>query len=34
MTNEQLCSLAQEGDHSAETTLIENILPSIQLMAA
>ena len=34
MTNEQLCSLAQEGDHSAETTLVENILPSIQLTAA
>ena len=34
MTNEQLCSLAQEGDHDAETTLIENVLPSIQLTAA
>ena len=34
MTNEQLCSLAQDGDHDAETTLIENILPFIQRTAA
>ena len=34
MTNEQLCSLAREGDHAAETALIENILPSIRIAAA
>ena len=34
MTNEQLCSLAREGDKAAEAALIENILPSIQITAA
>ena len=34
MTNEQLCSLAREGDKAAEAALIENILPSIRITAA
>ena len=34
MTNEQLCSLAQEGDKAAEAALIDNILPSIRISAA
>ena len=34
MTNEQLCSLAREEDKAAETTLIENVLPSIRINAA
>jgi len=29
MTNEQLCSLAREGDKAAEAALIENVLPDI-----
>ena len=34
MTNEQLCSLAREGDKAAEAALIENILPSLRITAA
>ena len=34
MTNEELCSLAQAGDSAAETTLLEQILPSIRFIAA
>lgn len=34
MTNEQLCSLAQGGDHTAESLLIENLLPGIRITAA
>ena len=34
MTNEQLCSLAREEDKAAETTLIENVLPSIRINVA
>lgn len=34
MTNEQLCSLAREGDKAAEAALIENVLPSIRITAA
>ena len=34
MTNEKLCSLAQEGDKAAEAALIDNILPSIRISAA
>lgn len=34
MTNEQLCSLAQEGDKTAEAALIKNVLPSIRITAA
>ena len=33
MTNEQLCSLAREGDKAAEAALIENVLPSIRITA-
>ena len=33
MTNEQLWSLAREGDRNAVTLLIKNILPSIRFMA-
>ena len=33
MTNEELCSLAQAGDPTAETALLEQILPSIRLIA-
>lgn len=34
MTNEQLCSLAREGDKAAEAALIENVLPLIRITAA
>ena len=34
MTNEQLCSLAREGDKTAEAAVIENVLPSIRITAA
>lgn len=34
MTNEQLCSLAREGDKAAEAALIDNVLPSIRITAA
>ena len=34
MTNEQLCSLAREGDKTAEAALIENVLPSIRITVA
>ena len=33
MTNEQLCSLAREGDKAAEAALIENVLLSIRITA-
>ena len=33
MTNEQLCSLAREGDKAAEAAVIENVLPSIRITA-
>ncbi|MBR3243451.1 MAG: sigma-70 family RNA polymerase sigma factor [Parasporobacterium sp.] len=33
MTNEQLCSLARDGDKAAEAALIENVLPSIRITA-
>ena len=34
MTNEQLWSLARQGDHDAESSLIENLLPDIRIIAA
>ena len=34
MTNEQLCSLAREGNKAAEEALIENVMPSIRITAS
>lgn len=34
MTNEHLCSLARKEDKAAEAALIENVLPSIRIIAA
>ena len=33
MTNEELVHLARDGDREAGDTLIENILPSIEIIA-